>query len=261
MADKMTVPGLKAMRLKDRKIVCVTAYDAVLAQLADNSGADVILVGDSVGNTALGRPSTVPVTLADMVHHTKAVRTTVHRALLVADLPFGSWQGSEDRALDAAIALMHAGAEAVKLEGSYPETIALFAKAGIPTIGHLGMTPQSVNKFGGFKVQGRGDAGDPILQSAHALDEAGAAAIVLELVPAELAARITEDIECPTIGIGAGPCCSGEIQVIYDILGLSSHPFKHSKIYLNGAEAITNALKQYAQEVRENKFPGKENSF
>jgi 3-methyl-2-oxobutanoate hydroxymethyltransferase len=261
MSEKVTVPGLRGMRLMGKKIVCVTAYDAVFGALADASGADVILVGDSVGNTALGYPSTIPVTVADMVHHTRAVRTGVKRALLVADLPFGSYQGSEDRALDASVALMQAGAEAVKLEGVYPEVVSCLNKAGIPVMGHLGMTPQSVHRFGGFKVQGKGSSADLTAQSAVELDESGVFAIVLELIPADLASRITEEVACPTIGIGAGPCCSGQIQVIYDVLGFAERPFKHAKPYLNGAEAVLKALEEYANEVRSSKFPGQENSF
>lgn len=261
MADKVTAPGLRTIKLSGRKIVCITAYDAIFGALADQAGADLILVGDSVGNTALGYPSTVPVTIQDMVHHVKATRVGVKRALLVADLPFGSYQVSDAQAMEHAISLMQAGAEAVKLEGDYPEVVSKLTKAGIPTMGHLGMTPQSVHRFGGFKVQGKGSAADALLEAAHHLDDAGAFGIVLELVPTEVAARVTDEIVCPTIGIGAGACCSGQIQVLYDILGFGEHTFKHAKLYMNGRDTVLQALREYSDEVRTNKFPSREHSF
>jgi 3-methyl-2-oxobutanoate hydroxymethyltransferase len=249
------------MRESGRKIVCVTAYDACFGAIADEVGVDLILVGDSVGNTTLGYEGTVPVTLEQMVHHTRATRAGVKRALLVADLPFGSYQVSAEDAVRSAVVLVKAGAEAVKLEGSYPEAVAAIERAGIPVLGHLGMTPQAVNRFGGHKVQGKGDAADGIRTAAIALDRAGASAIVLELIPAGLASDITEAINCPTIGIGAGVFCSGQIQVIHDVLGLNAQAFRHAKNYMDGRKALGEAIGAYALEVREAAFPTGDHSF
>jgi 3-methyl-2-oxobutanoate hydroxymethyltransferase len=261
MADKVTAPKLRSMRTSGRKIVCITAYDATFGALADLAGADVILVGDSVGNTTLGYTSTVPVTLEDMIHHTRATRPGVSRALLVADLPFGSYQIGQSKALESAVELVKAGAEAVKLEGDYPEIIAALTKAGIPAMGHVGMTPQSINRFGGFKVQGKGSSADQMIEISKRLDEAGAIAIVVELVPADLAERLTEQVACPTIGIGAGPCCSGQIQVLHDVLGLSDQPLRHAKAFVDGRNLVIAAIKEYAEEVRTSRFPTREQSF
>jgi len=261
MAAKVTVPQFRAMREKGLPIVCVTAYDATFGALADEAGVDVVLVGDSVGNVLLGYPTTVPVSLADMVHHTKATRTGVKRALLIADLPFGSYEVSTAQAVEAAVALMKAGAEAVKLEGDYPEVITACVRAGIPVMGHLGMTPQSVNVFGGHRVQGKGDSGDAILATAKRLEDAGAFGFVLELVPADLAKRITDAITVPTIGIGAGLGCSGQIQVLHDILGLSVGQFRHARAFVHGRECLLDGMRGYTQAVREGTFPGPENSF
>jgi 3-methyl-2-oxobutanoate hydroxymethyltransferase len=249
------------MRTKGEKVVCITAYDAVFGELADAAGADIVLVGDSVGNTVLGYSSTIPVNLEDMVHHTRAVRRGVKRALLIADLPFGSYQSSTEQAVQAAVALVKAGAQAVKLEGSYTQAIAEIIRAGIPVMGHVGMTPQSINLYGGFRVQGKGDHAQGVLNAAKQVQNAGAFAIVLELIPAALSAQITDLLHIPTIGIGAGVNCSGQVQVIYDVLGLSQTPLKHAKSYVAGREALVSAIKQYTSEVREGVFPGDENSF
>lgn len=261
MADKVTAPKIRAMKGSGDKVVCITAYDAYFGRIADESGVDVILVGDSLANVVLGYPNTVPVTLEEMVHHVRAVRRGVSRSLLVADLPFGSYNSSVSQAVDSAVVLMKAGAEAVKLEGDYPDAISAMVKAGIPVMGHVGMTPQSVNVFGGFRVQGKGDAGDRVLQAATTVEEAGAFSIVLELVPAALSKRITEALSIPTVGIGGGPDCDGQIQVIYDILGLSSEVFKHAKRYTEGEKLFLQGLRDYACEVRNKSFPTAENSF
>ncbi|HEY0867034.1 MAG TPA: 3-methyl-2-oxobutanoate hydroxymethyltransferase, partial [Fimbriimonas sp.] len=207
MPEKVTVPRIRSLRDRREKIVCITAYDYVSGAIADAADVDLILVGDSVGNVVLGYESTLPVTLEEMLHHLKSVRRGVRRALLVADMPFGSYGGSVAQAVDSACLLMKAGAEAVKLEGSYPEEVEAMVKAGIPVMGHVGMTPQSVNNFGGHRVQGKGEAGDQVLAAALAVAEAGAFSVVLELVPAALAARITEQLPVATIGIGAGAGC------------------------------------------------------
>jgi len=257
---KMTAPRIRAMKEREEKIVSLTAYDVVSGAIADAAGVDVILVGDSVGNVVLGLDTTLPVTLEDMIHHTAATRRGVKRALLVTDMPFGSYQSSVSQAVDAAIALVKAGAEAVKLEGAYTEQIRAIIKAGIPVMGHVGMTPQSVNNFGGFKVQGRGPEAHAVIEAAKQLDEAGAFAIVLELIPAALAKEITHEVSCPTIGIGAGAECDGQIQVFHDILGLGDFNPKHAKVYCKGRELLLKAASDYACEVRCSAFPTEEQS-
>lgn len=261
MPDKVTAPRLRAMRKRGERIVCVTAYDATFGAIADEAGVDVVLVGDSLGNEIYGYATTVPVTLEQMLQHTKAVRAGVSRALLVADLPFGSYQASTAQAMESAIALAKAGADAVKLEGAYPEAIAAMVQAGIPVMGHVGMTPQSVNLFGGFRVQGRGERSQKVLQDSLAIDAAGVFAMVLELVPADLAQEITQQVTAPTIGIGAGIGCDGQIQVIYDVLGLSATEHRHAKRYVQGRTQFLEGLRAYADEVRNLGFPKEENSF
>ena len=261
MAEKITAPLIREKHRKGERIVCITAYDAMWGQIADTAGVDLVLVGDSVGNAVLGYPSTVPVTLDEMVAHTMATRRGVKRALFVSDLSFGSYQSSVSQAVDSAVRLVKAGAESVKLEGDYTEQITAIVRAGIPVMGHVGMTPQSVNLFGGFKVQGKGAAAQSVIDAAKRVQDAGAFSIVLELIPADLAREITELLEIPTIGIGAGIHCSGQVQVIHDMLGFGPRGLKHAKAYVNGAELFTDAVKQYAEEVRSAEFPGQENSF
>lgn len=261
MGERITAPKLIAMKARGERIVCLTAYDATFGRIADRAGVDVILVGDSLGNVVLGYATTVSVTLAEMVHHTRATRRGVSQALLVADLPFGTYQSSVAQAVDSAVELVRAGAEAVKLEGDYPEAIAAMVKAGIPVMGHLGFTPQSVNKFGGYRVQGKGDAGEGILRVAAGIETAGAFSIVFELVPAQLAAKASQERGVPIIGIGAGVGCDGQIQVLHDALGLAEDEFKHAKAYIDGKISFEKALQSYSEEVRGSKFPGVENSF
>lgn len=260
MHEKVTAPKIRSM--KGGRIVCVTAYDAPTAKVADTAGVDLILVGDSVGNVVLGYSSTLPVTLKDMVHHTAAARRGCKRALLAADMPFGTYQPSPDKAVESAVALVQAGAEAVKLEGDFCEAIRLLVKTGIPVMGHIGMTPQSVHQFGGYRVQGRGKQSQALLDLACRIEDAGAFCIVLELVPSVVAEEITAKLSIPTIGIGAGVHCDGEIQVFHDILGLvGGHPFKHTRRFANGYEMMVSALKEYAEAVRDRRFPTEENSF
>lgn len=249
------------MKAKGERIVCITAYDFPSASIADSSGVDVVLVGDSLGNVVLGYENTLPVTLEEMEHHTRAARRGVREALFVADLPFGSYQSSVSQAVESSVRLMKAGAEAVKLEGAYTEAIRAIVRAGIPVMGHVGMTPQSVNAFGGFRVQGRGEDATAVREAACGVQEAGSFSIVLELVPAGLAAQITSDLEVPTIGIGAGPDCDGEIQVFHDVVGLGGGMFKHAKDYVGAQKLFVDGVSRYAAEVRERKFPGEENSF
>lgn len=261
MAEKVTAPKIRAMKSSGNKIVCLTAYDAYFGKLADEAGVDLILVGDSVANVCLGYPNTVPITLEEMLHHMRAVRRGVERAHLVGDLPFGSYNASVEQAIESAVLMMKSGAESVKLEGRYPEAISAMVKAGIPVMGHVGMTPQSVHNFGGFRVQGKGSQADAVLEAAQAVQNAGAYAIVLELIPADLAGKITDTLDIPTIGIGGGPECDGQIQVIHDVLGLGSEVFRHAKRYAEGESLLRNGILAYAAEVRNQTFPGPENSF
>ena len=259
MSDRVTAPKIRAMKGKQR-IVSITAYDAPMAKLADESGVDLILIGDSVGDVILGYSTTIPVTLDEMLHHVRAVRRGVTRALLVADMPFGTYQPSTEVAMQSAIAFMKAGAEAVKVEGT-TDCIAPMVKAGIPVMGHVGLTPQSVNAFGGHKVQGKGESGDEVLKAAQYVQEQGAFAIVLELVPAALAARITKCLDIPTIGIGAGVQCDGQIQVMNDVLGLSEKTFKHAKAFVDSRSLTQKGLADYVAAVRKGSFPEESNSF
>lgn len=261
MTDKVTAPKLKAMKQRSEKIVCVTAYDAYFGRLMDEAGADVVLVGDSLGNVLLGYETTIPVSLDAMIHHTAATRAGVKRAMFLADMPFGSYQSSIAQCVDSAVALMKAGAEGVKLEGEYFDEIAALVKAGIPVMGHLGMTPQSVNVFGGPKVQGKGERGKAIVEAAKRMEEAGAFSIVLELVPGDLASDVTAEVGIPTIGIGAGPCCDGQIQVMHDILGLSSQEFKHARRFVDGEAILREGLVRYTGAVRDRSFPSEDNTF
>ncbi len=265
MPDKVTTRTLIRWKQEGRRIVSVTAYDYPTARLADEVGIDVVLVGDSVGNTTLGYETTLPVTLTEMEHHLRAVRRGIKHALLVVDMPFLTYGVSVADAVYNAGRLMQAGAEAVKLEGATEpvlQSIRAMVDIGIPVMAHLGMTPQSVHKFGGYLVQGRTEqAAEALFQAAQAVQEAGAFSLVLELIPASLAQRITASLTIPTIGIGAGAYCDGQIQVLHDIIGLSEQTYKHAKRYAEVAQQIRNALQQYAQEVREGTFPMEEHSF
>lgn len=260
MPDKVTTPKIRGMKGRGEKIVCVTAYDAPTAKLADEAGVDLILVGDSVGDVVLGYPSTLPVTLEEMLHHTRAVRRGTERALLVADMPFGSYQSSIEKAMESAIALMKAGAEAVKVEGNSP-AIRAMVESGIPVMGHVGLTPQSIHQFGGHKVQGKGEDAAHVKAAAKNIESQGAFSIVLEVIPSELAAEITRELAIPTIGIGAGAECDGQVQVLHDVLGLSEKRFKHAKAYLEGRTLVAGALAEYVKEVKEGAFPKEQNSF
>lgn len=254
------------MKAKGRRIPVVTAYDYTFARLADRAGFPVILVGDSLGMVSLGYDSTIPVTMDDMIRHTKAVVRGAENALVVTDMPFMSFQpGIESAMRNAGRLVQEGGAQSVKLEGAGPtvEKVRRIVEAGIPVMGHLGLTPQSVHQFGGYRVQGRAKhQARQLVQDAQALQDAGAYAIVLELVPAPLARVITDKLAIPTIGIGAGPHCDGQVQVIHDILGLyDDFVPKHTRQYLNLSETIAAALQKYAQEVRDGDFPTAKESF
>jgi len=257
---RVTAPILKEMKSRGEKITALTAYDYPTARLLDEAGIDIAMVGDSVGMVVLGFDSTLPVTMDIMIHHTAAVARAVKRALVVADMPFMSWHASTDDAVrNAGRFLQEAGAQAVKIEGGAPvaETVRHITDLGIPVMGHLGMTPQSVHQFGGYRMQGREEAAAlRIEEDAKMLQDAGIFALVLELVPADLARRITQDLSIPTIGIGAGPDCDGQVQVVHDILGLyDKFVPKHAKQYAKLWDAIREALSSYAAEVRSGTFP------
>lgn len=255
----VTPQQLIQWKQQGRSIVALTAWDYVFAQILDQSGVDVILVGDSLAMVALGYETTLPVTLEEMLHHAKAVRRAVKQALLVVDLPFLSYQESVQQAIHSAgRALKEAGAQAVKLEGGYPaiaETVAHLVRAGIPVMGHVGLTPQSVRQLG-FRQQGKSpQEGERIVSEAIALEQAGAFAIVVEHVPADLALQITQKLTIPTIGIGAGVHCDGQVLVTTDVLGLGTWKPPFAKSYVNLHELITQAIQNYSGEVRSHQFP------
>lgn len=262
----VTLPGLTAMKGAGRPIVAVTAYDYTFARLLDQAGVDLLLVGDSLGMVVQGHPTTLPVTLEEMIYHTAAVVRGRRRAVVVCDMPFGSFQGSpESTFANAARILKESGCHGVKLEGGgepMAPTIRYLTQRGIPVVAHVGLTPQSVHAFGGFKVQGRGEAAGSLLAGAVAVAGAGAAALVLEGIPAPLATAITQRVAIPTIGIGAGAGCDGQVLVLYDLLGLGEgKPPRFVKSYLAGAESVRGAVAAYAREVREGLFPAPEHTY
>jgi len=262
---KVTVRTIREMKAERVRIVSVTAYDYPSARLADEAGVDLILVGDSVGMVVLGYESTIPVTLSEMAHHLKAVVRAQPRALVVADLPFLTFQTSPEDAVRNSGRLMKRGAEAVKLEGGrrmLPQIQAILA-ADIPVLGHLGLTPQSVHRFGGYRVQGRDrrDA-DALLDDAIALERAGCFAIVLEGVPLELGREITRAIQIPTIGIGAGMHCDGQVLVLHDLIGLSfGKPARFVRRYAEVGDTIRNAIAAFREDVRAGRYPSSEESY
>ena len=265
-AKKVTTHTLQEMKRAGEKITMLTAYDYSLARLVDGAGVDVILVGDSASNVMAGNDTTVPMTLEHMIYHAQCVVNGVDRCLVVVDMPFGSYQGDSKLALKSAIRIMkESGGHAVKLEGGLEivDSIKRILTAGIPVMGHLGLTPQSVNQLGGYRVQGRTlkEAAE-LVANARALEQAGAFGIVLETVPSEVADLVTKSVSIPTIGIGAGVGCSGEIQIIHEILGLVGGRIrKHAKLYADIKLQSQNALSQYVADVQKGVFPGPEQSF
>jgi 3-methyl-2-oxobutanoate hydroxymethyltransferase len=254
------------MKKRQQRIPMLTAYDFPTARLLDAAGVPVILVGDSLGTTVLGYENTIPVTLDDVVHHSRAVVRGTRQALVIADLPFMTYQVSPEQALqNAGQLIQEGGAQAVKLEGGsiVAETVRRLVAAGIPVQGHLGLTPQSLHQLGGYRVQGRGAAAaQRLIDDAKRLQDAGVFSLVLELVPAHLAQTITQMLSIPTIGIGAGPYCDGQVQVINDLLGLDPefHP-RHARRYASLAETVRDAVSRYADDVREGTFPSSAESF
>jgi 3-methyl-2-oxobutanoate hydroxymethyltransferase len=262
---RLTVLDLLKKKADNDKIVMVTAYDFTMARLVDAAGVDMVLVGDSLGMVVQGHDSTLPVTVDDVVYHTRAVARGLQRAHLTADLPFLSYQVSPEDALRTAGRMLQVGgAQSVKLEGGERSApaIARLVEAGIPVVGHVGLTPQSVHAFGGFKVQGKGEDGERVLRDALAVQQAGAFCVVLEGLPAALADRITAQLSIPTIGIGAGPGCDGQVLVCNDLLGLDlSFQPRFVKRYAELERDVIGAVGAYAAEVRSGAFPAAEHSF
>lgn len=257
---RITINQIKEMKPRGEKIVMLTAYDYSTARLVDEAGIPLILVGDSLGMVVLGYESTIPVTMEEMLHHTKAVVRGTKQAMVIGDMPFMTYHVSvEDALRNAARFIQEAGAQAVKLEGgvTVAEKVKRIVDCGIPVMGHIGLTPQSVHQFGGFKMQGKTpEAAANLLEDAKALEQAGAFAIVLETIPARLAKLITDKISIPTIGIGAGPECDGQVQVINDILGsFTDFVPKHARQYVRLTDIISKAVTQYRDEVKAGTFP------
>lgn len=263
--QSLSILDLAKAKKDQHKLSMVTCYDAAFAKLIDESEIDMVLVGDSMGNVVLGFDDTIAVTMKMMIHHTAAVSRKLKRAFLVADLPFMSYSVSSEQALKNAADLVQlGGAQAVKLEGgtALAPTVRRIVDAGIPVMGHLGLTPQHIHQLGGFKVQGRGSAARKLKEDAIALQEAGCFSLVLELVPASLAAEVAAELEIPVIGIGAGADVDGQVLVLHDLLGFDdSFQPKFLKRYANLGETIRTALNQYANEVKSQEFPATEHSF
>ena len=258
---RVTILDLKAAKVAGEKWAALTSYEQMTAEIFDAAGIPVLLVGDSAGNNFLGDENTIAVTVDELIPLTRAVVRASKRALVIADLPFGSYESSPEQALETSTRFFkEAGAMAVKLEGAHLATVAKLTSAGIPVMGHLGLTPQSLHQLGGYRVQGRED-GDAIFEAALALEKAGAFAIVLELVPSELAARITAALSIPTVGIGAGVDCDAQILVWTDLVGLTAKPPKLAKAYRNLRQEITGAAEEFARDVRGGTFPAAENTF
>lgn len=265
-SNKITTSVLQHYKNEGKAITMLTAYDFSMAKLLDEAGVDMLLVGDSLGNVILGYDSTLPVTMEDMLHHVKAVSRGTKHAMVVADMPFMSYQVSQHEAVrNAGRLLQEGGAQAVKLEGGndMADTVKAIVKAGIPVVGHLGLTPQSINQLGGFKVQGRDEqAAQTLLDDARALEAAGAFALVLECIPDRLAKKVSAAIAIPTIGIGAGSACDGQVLVIHDLIGMySGFTPKFVKKYADLHQAIRAAVQTYIKEVQERQFPSPEYSF
>ncbi|MEJ7708778.1 MAG: 3-methyl-2-oxobutanoate hydroxymethyltransferase [Pyrinomonadaceae bacterium] len=258
--EKVTVPSLRASKERGERLVCLTAYDYPTARVVDEAGIDIILVGDSLGNVVLGYDNTVPVTIEDMLVSVRAVRRAVQRALLVADMPYGSYHTGADDAVRAALRLIkEGGAEALKLEGGLvrASVVKRLVSEEIPVMGHIGLTPQSVHKLGGFRLQGKtARSSRSLIDDALALEEAGAFALVLEMVPREVAKAITEGVKIPTIGIGAGPHCDAQVLVVHDLVGLSlAAALRFVRQYADLRAVMTDAVTRFAEDVRGGDLP------
>ena len=262
---RTTLTTLHKMAREGEKIAALTCYDASFAKLLEEAGVDILLVGDSLGMVLQGRESTLPVTLADMLYHVECVARGSSRAFIAADMPFGSYQDNPHEAFRNASQLMRAGAHMVKLEGgqAMAETARFLVERGIPVFGHLGLTPQSVHQLGGYRVQGKSaEAADRLRQDAASLCAAGVSLMLLECIPAEVARTVTAAIPAPTIGIGAGPDCSGQVLVLYDMLGVYGGKVpKFAKNFMEGAASIQQAVAQYVSDVKAKRFPAPGHSF
>jgi 3-methyl-2-oxobutanoate hydroxymethyltransferase len=262
---RLSIKALQKQRDDGVKIAQLTCYDASFAALLDAAGVDSLLVGDSLGNVIQGHETTLPVKLADMAYHTACVARGSKRAFLITDMPFGTFQESPQQAFRNAAELMAAGAQMVKLEGGaeFAETVRFLTQRGVPVCGHLGLTPQSVHKFGGYRVQGKGDeAEQKLIEDAIELESAGAELLVLEAIPASLGEQVTQRLRIPTIGIGAGPGCSGQVLVLHDMLDV--FPGKKARFvrnFMKGASSIADAAERYVRAVRDGSFPAEEHSF
>lgn len=266
MGDKITVPHILKMKQRGERITCLTAYDYSFARILDEAGIEMLLVGDSLGCVVQGGANTLAVTMDEMIYHTRLVARGRKRALVIGDMPFMSYQTGKDEALrNAGRFFKEAGAEAIKLEGgvAVQDSIRAIVDAGMPVMGHIGLTPQSVHQFGGYKVQGReSERRDALLRDAIAVQQAGAFAVVLEGIPQDLAGEITERLTIPTIGIGAGMQCDGQVLVIHDMLGLfDDFVPKFVKRYADVKQTMLGAVKEFVGEVKERKFPAAEHSF
>lgn len=261
----MTIPDLQRYKRDQKKVIVVTAYDALFARLLEQAGIEAMLVGDSLGVVVQGKSNTLSVTMEDMLYHTKLVADAAQQSLVIGDMPFMSYQASKEEALRNAGRFLQAGAHAVKLEGGrvIADRIEAMTQVGIPVFGHLGMTPQSVNQYGGYKVQGKStERAKTLVSDAKTLEEAGAVAVVLEAMPAALAKTITEQLSIPTIGIGAGPHCDGQVLVLYDLLGLFDEFVpKFVKPYAHLRADALQALRRYKEEVEQGKFPSDSESY
>ena len=264
--EKVSAPSLRSSKQRGERLVCLTAYDYPTARIVDEAGIDVILVGDSLGNVVLGYGNTVPVTLDEILIHLKAVRRAVQRALLVADMPYGTFHTGDDDAVRNALRLVkEGGAEAIKLEGGHKRVplVKRLVDEEISVMGHIGLTPQSINQLGAYRVQGKtAQAAQQLIDDAKAMEDAGAFAVVLEVVPREIAKLITESISIPTIGIGAGVHCDIQVLVLHDMLGLSfGKQARFVRPYANLREVITNAVSGYADDVRNGTYPSQAESY
>lgn len=260
----VTLSTLREMKQRGEKIACLTAYDASFAAALDGAGVDLIMVGDSLGMLVQGHDSTLPVTLADMIYHTRCVRRGSQRAFIVTDLPFMSYASSAQALGNAARLMQEGGAHMVKLEGGawLADTVHELTQRGIPVCAHLGLLPQSVHQLGGYRVQGRDvSSAQTLLSDARAMEQAGAGLLVLECVPDTLAQQITQALKLPVIGIGAGAHCDGQVLVLYDVLGLTPKPPRFSKNFLHGAADIHDAVHTYIRAVKAGEFPTPEHSF
>lgn len=260
---KITVPYIVSLKGKE-KIISLTAYDATFAEILDEAGIHIVLVGDSLGNVIMGYENTLPVTMDELLHHLRAVKNGVKRALIVADMPFGSYQISIEEGIKNAVKCLKEGADAVKIEGgtAFCPLIENLVKCGIPVMGHVGLTPQWIKEFGGYKVQGRNENGrKKIIQDAKDIVNAGVFSLVLEGIPSQVAGEITESVKVPTIGIGAGKNCDGQVLVLYDMLGLYERVPRFVKVYANLREIVKKSVMEFAREVKEGIFPENEHSY